>query len=152
MGDETINDRVTFSFGTGVNDEGSPALQAIKLWQEDGADREARRTIDVFGMSDEAEIIARELNNMLRKDGLNETMRLAEDIAPRKRAAPAGQRAPVCRRAAGSLYGGCRAGLTGRTALPRRVRRGILPDRWSHSIQASITPSIWSNPIHVLWN
>ncbi len=81
MGDETMNDRVTFSFGTGVNDEGSPALQAIKRWQEDGADREARRTIDVFGMSEEAEIIARELNAMLRTDGLQETMRLAEDIA-----------------------------------------------------------------------
>ncbi|MBK8138417.1 MAG: hypothetical protein IPK52_21830, partial [Chloroflexi bacterium] len=81
MGDETMNDRVTFSFGTGVTDAGEPALQAVKRWQEDGEEREDRRTIDVFGMSDEAAIIARELNAMLRTDGLQETLRLAEDIA-----------------------------------------------------------------------
>jgi hypothetical protein len=79
--DAMYPDDITYSFGSGITEDGEPALQAVKHWQENDENRDARQTIDVFGMSEEAEAVAREFNAMLASEGLQDTMRLATDIA-----------------------------------------------------------------------
>ncbi|KXK53792.1 MAG: hypothetical protein H3C32_16685 [Anaerolineae bacterium] len=70
-----------YHFSTGVSEDGEPALQAVKRWTEQGDAREARQTLDTFGMSDEAAVVARELNVLAETEGLQVAMDLAKHIA-----------------------------------------------------------------------
>ncbi len=70
-----------YHFSTGISEDGEPALQAVKRWPEQGDTREVRQTLDTFGMSDEAAVVARELNVFAETEGLQAAMDLAKHIA-----------------------------------------------------------------------
>lgn len=72
---------IGYRFASGISEDGEPALQAVKSWHENGEPHEARRTLDTYGMSDEAEVVARELNGLAETDGLEQAMSLAANIA-----------------------------------------------------------------------
>ena len=70
-----------YAFASGITGDGEPAVQAVKRWPDGGEIREARQTLETYGMSDEAAAAARELNTLLETDGLGSAMALAERIA-----------------------------------------------------------------------
>ncbi|MBW7880980.1 MAG: hypothetical protein H3C32_16925 [Anaerolineae bacterium] len=70
-----------YHFAAGISEDGETALQAVKRWPEGGDTREARQTLDTFGMSDEASVVARELNVLAETEGLQSAMDLAKQIA-----------------------------------------------------------------------
>jgi hypothetical protein len=70
-----------YAFTSGITEDGEPSLQAIKRWPDGSEIREARQTLDTYGMSEEAAAAARELNTLLETDGLDSAMALAERIA-----------------------------------------------------------------------
>jgi hypothetical protein len=70
-----------YAFASGITEDGEPALQAVKRWPDGAEIREARQTLDTYGMNDEAAAAARELNTLLETDGLDKAMELAESIA-----------------------------------------------------------------------
>jgi len=76
-----LNTGVEYRFETGIEDDGSPAIQAVKAWREGAQDQETRLTIASYGMQPELEVDLRELNDVRENNGLEAAMNLAESIA-----------------------------------------------------------------------
>jgi hypothetical protein len=72
---------VHYEFAGGVEDDGSPALQAVKSWREGGVDREQRLTIASYGMAAALDVDLRELDEVRDGFGLQTAMNLAESMA-----------------------------------------------------------------------
>lgn len=86
-----------YRFTGGISEDGEPALQAVKRWTENGESREARQTLDTFGMSEEAAVVARELNALAETEGVQAAMDLAQHIAVSSGHIEAGQETRVFR-------------------------------------------------------
>jgi len=72
---------VRYDFAGGIEDNGSPALLAVKSWREGGADREQRLTIASYGMAAALDVDLRELNEVRDGFGLQTAMNLVESMA-----------------------------------------------------------------------
>jgi len=76
-----LNTGVEYRFETGIEDDGSPAIEAVKTWREGAQDHEARLTIASYGMAAALNVDMRELTETRERDGLEVAMNLAESIA-----------------------------------------------------------------------
>jgi len=76
-----LNTGVDYRFEMGIEDNGSPAIEAVKAWREGNQDQEARLTIASYGMQPELEVDLRELNDVRENNGLQAAMTLAEGMA-----------------------------------------------------------------------
>lgn len=72
---------VSYDFAGGVEDDGSPALLAVKRWRDGDAEREQRVTIASYGSAAELDLDSRELHTLLQTDGVEAAMNLAESMA-----------------------------------------------------------------------
>lgn len=76
-----LNTGVDYRFETGIEDDGSPVIEAVKAWREGNEDREAEMTIANYGMRPELEVDLRELNDRREHEDLQAAMNLAEGMA-----------------------------------------------------------------------
>jgi hypothetical protein len=72
---------VRYDFAGGVEDDGSPALQAVKSWREGSTDKEQRLTIASYGSAAALDVDLRELYEVRDGFGLQTAMNLAESMA-----------------------------------------------------------------------
>jgi hypothetical protein len=72
---------VHYNFVGGVEDDGSPALQAVKSWREGSTDKEQRLTIANYGSAAALDVDLRELDEVRDGFGLQTAMNLAESMA-----------------------------------------------------------------------
>lgn len=72
---------VRYDFAGGIEDDGSPALQAVKSWREGSVDREQRLTIANYGSAAALDDDLRELDEVRDGFGLQTAMNLAESMA-----------------------------------------------------------------------
>jgi len=77
----TLNTGVDYRFETGIEEDGSPAIEAVKAWREGSQDREQRLTIASYGMGETLAVDLRELNDLRETQGLEAAMNLAETMA-----------------------------------------------------------------------
>ncbi|MBE2269635.1 MAG: hypothetical protein IAE80_15470 [Anaerolinea sp.] len=76
-----LDTAVRYDFAGGVEDDGSPALLAVKSWREGSVDREQRLTIASYGMAAALDVDLRELDEVRDGFGLQTAMNLAESMA-----------------------------------------------------------------------
>lgn len=76
-----LNPRVDYYFSLSAAHEDFPTLQAVKTWMEGSERRSAGQTIATYGVFEEAEQNAHELNEMLQTRGLDATMDYATWMA-----------------------------------------------------------------------
>jgi hypothetical protein len=72
---------VRYDFVGGIEDDGSPALQAVKSWRDGSAEKEQRLTIASYGAVAALDVDLRELNDVRETNGLQAAMNLAESMA-----------------------------------------------------------------------
>jgi hypothetical protein len=72
---------VRYDFVGGVEDDGSPVLQAVKAWREGEIERETRLTIASYGVAASLDGDLRELDDVRDGFGLQTAMNLAESMA-----------------------------------------------------------------------
>jgi hypothetical protein len=81
MPQNNLPPEVEYDFVGGVEDDGSPALLAVKRWREGGAEREQRLTVTSYGSAAQLDVDLRELDEVRDGFGLQTAMNLAESIA-----------------------------------------------------------------------
>jgi hypothetical protein len=72
---------VDYRFESAIEDDGSPAIRAVKAWREGALDKEERLTITSYGMAAELDVDMRELDELRQNEGLEAAMNLAEAMA-----------------------------------------------------------------------
>jgi hypothetical protein len=72
---------VDYRFESAIEDDGSPALQAVKAWREGAAEKSDRLTVATYGSAAQLDIDLRELDALRASEGLEAAMNLAEAMA-----------------------------------------------------------------------
>ena len=76
-----LNSRPDYYFGLSAGDDGRPALEAVKTWMEGSERHFATQTIATYTLFEEAASDEHELDDLLKKEGLEPAMNLAESMA-----------------------------------------------------------------------
>lgn len=76
-----LDPRPEYYVGYGVSDDNLPALEAVKTWMDGTERRFDSLTLGEYGMYEEAQVDEQQLDDVMKQQGLEAAMNLAENMA-----------------------------------------------------------------------
>lgn len=76
-----LDPRPEYYIGYGVSDDNLPALEAVKTWMDGTERRFDSLTLGEYGMYEEAQVDEQQLDDVMKQQGLEAAMNLAENMA-----------------------------------------------------------------------